>query len=140
MSTLKNTSTVVAVFASGLTLLTAVTAANAVQPTGQKAGVKEGAAGRAGRDMVNKLNLTAAQKARIKTMQADAMKQRKAIIDSKTLTPEQKKTQTRTLMMSMTGKFMAILTPEQMKTLQTNAGAMAKMQTKKGAAPVAPKP
>jgi Spy/CpxP family protein refolding chaperone len=72
------------------------------------------------------------------------MKQRKTISSNTTLSADQKKSQMRTVMTSTMSKVMAVLTPEQKQTLQKEMtermSTMAKMQTKKGTAPAAPKP
>jgi Spy/CpxP family protein refolding chaperone len=149
MRTPGRTSICIAVIVGGSALLNAVSAANAGQATAPKDSAKNSARNRmAGREILNELNLTNAQKTRIKAIQTDTVRQRQAISGSTSLTPDQKKLKTRSLAMSAMKQTMAVLTPEQKKTLQTKMQAMfagmaqrqPKIQSRKGAAPVAPKP
>jgi Spy/CpxP family protein refolding chaperone len=122
----------------------AATAVNAGPGAGPKDGAKAGAGKRMGGAMLKALNLTEAQKSRIKTIQTDAIKQRQTISSNAALSDDQKKSQMRTVMTSTMSKVMAVLTPEQKQTLQKEMmermGKMTKVQAKKGSVPAAPKP
>lgn len=141
MQTPRTTSVSIAVIAAGLALFSTLTTANAA-PGAPGAAMKPGAGKQmdAGK-MAAGLNLTPAQRTRIETIQADAMKQRTAIMSNTKLTPEQKKTQMGPLLMSMMKKMEAVLTPAQKATLQKNmAEQRAKMKGMmgKGGAPAVP--
>ena len=141
MQTPRTTSVSIAVVAAGLALFGTLTSANA-GPGAPGATMKPGAGKHmGGGNMAAALNLTPAQQTQLKSIQADAVKQRTAIMENTKLTPEQKKAQMRPLMMGMMKKMEAVLTPAQKATLQKN---MAEQRSKmkgmmgKGGAPAAP--
>ncbi len=143
MQTPKSITASIAVIASGLALLNTVTAAYAGPGTAPKHGSKAAQGKHMGGRMLKELNLTESQTSRIKTIQADATIQRKAISGNSALTQDQKKSQMKTLAASTMSKMMAILTPEQKQTLQKmmteRLGKMTKMHAKKGVAPASAK-
>lgn len=91
---------------------------------------KPGAAGRPGREgrgmmggrrmqqMMADLNLTEAQKAKIKTLTEASTKKRTALMENKTLTEEQKRTKMREMGKELRDGMDKILTPEQKKKLE----------------------
>ena len=85
--------------------------------------------------MMDNLNLTADQKAQLKTMREDAKQQREAIQNDATLTADQKKAKMKELHKTQSDKMKSILTPEQQATWKANMQQMkenSKMNGKRG--------
>jgi protein CpxP len=138
MQTPNKTSVFFAVIASGLALFSTMTAAQAGDDATVKGAHKAAPGKRAGAaKIIADLGLNETQKKQALVIEADWKKQGKAIHDNKSLTEDQKKTKMRAVMTASMSKIMAILTPEQKKTLQTKmmagSGKMTKMQGAKGA-------
>ncbi len=74
--------------------------------------------------MMDNLNLTADQKAQMKTMREDAKQQREAIQNDATLTADQKKAKMKELHKTQSDKMNSILTPEQQATWKANMQQM----------------
>jgi len=87
--------------------------------------------------MMDNLNLTADQKAQMKTMREDAKQQREAIQNDASLTSDQKKAKMKELHKTQSDKMKSILTPEQQATWKANMKQMKenrKMNGKRGKA------
>jgi Spy/CpxP family protein refolding chaperone len=85
--------------------------------------------------MMDNLNLTADQKAQLKTMREDAKQQREAIQNDASLTQDQKKEKMKELHKTQSEKMNSILTPEQQATWKANMQQMKennKMNGKRG--------
>ncbi|MGN6531257.1 MAG: Spy/CpxP family protein refolding chaperone [Ginsengibacter sp.] len=75
-------------------------------------------------NMMDNLNLTAEQKAQMKTMREDAKQQRAAIQNDASLTPDQKEAKMKELHKTQSDKMNSILTPEQQATWKANMQQM----------------
>jgi periplasmic protein CpxP/Spy len=87
--------------------------------------------------MMDNLNLTADQKAQMKTMREDSKQQRDAIQNDASLTQDQKKEKMKELHKTQSDKMNSILTPEQQATWKANMQQMKenrKMDGKRGKA------
>lgn len=85
--------------------------------------------------MMDNLNLTAEQKAQLKSMRQDAKQQREAIQNDASLTADQKKAKMKELHKTQSDKMKSILTPEQQATWKANMQQVKearKMNGKKG--------
>jgi Spy/CpxP family protein refolding chaperone len=85
--------------------------------------------------MMDNLNLTADQKAELKSMREDAKQQREAIQNDASLTADQKKAKMKELHKTQSDKMKSILTPEQQATWKANMQQMKenrKMNGKRG--------
>lgn len=74
--------------------------------------------------MMEGLNLTADQKAQMKSLHQENKQQRDAIKNDASLTPEQKKEKMKELHMNQENKMNQILTPEQQATWKANKQKM----------------
>ncbi|HSV11408.1 MAG TPA: hypothetical protein VLI68_11590 [Hanamia sp.] len=87
--------------------------------------------------MMNNLNLTADQKAKMKELRENGKQQREAISNDASLTQDQKKEKMKELHKTQSDKMNSILTPEQQATWKANMQQMKqnrKMNGKKGQA------
>jgi len=95
------------------------TTAKKAAPNTPRRGERRGERRERGRRTMDRLNLTEAQKQKIKPIMENSMKQRKALFDNKSLTPEQRRQKMRAIHEATQAKIRPILNATQRKQLET---------------------